>query len=669
MTGIDVRVDRAPASASRCRGARRGAAGALLAALVWCASGPASAQPTVTDPSLAVDVVATQLGAPTSIAFLGDGDALFLEKASGRVRRLLNGVVQPDPVLDVAVNNNNESGLLGIAINRESPPNVFLYYTEVDDPDGNGIPDAGTLLGNNVYRFTWNAQTAKLENKQLLLSLPVAANQSHNGGVLVLGPTPVASPTPQTGDGRPLFVVIGDTNRNGQLENNPAGPLPDDTGVIFRLQQDGSAAPGNPFTPYCSQTTAMTCPDGTGCPGGEVCVTQVARYYGYGVRNSFGLAIDPVTGALWETENGPGNYDEINRVNAGFNSGWVPIMGPDARSAAGVDNLFHMPGAGVTFSDPEFSWLSPVAVTGILFPHHSVLGPAYDAVALVGDFNNGQLYRFPLNAARDGFDLADIAGLEDLVADSAAERDLVRIGFGFGGITDLEQAPDGSIYIVSIRAGAIYRLRAAVAATPSVSPTVTPTVTPSLTPTPYTVSGILRYFVEDRPIPAATVDATGGAAMAFATGVDGVYSAAPLAQTDWALTPRKTGGTNLAISALDATFILQFVADPAMRPFSPVQLLACDTTADGGCTALDATRILQYVAGDTTPFAAASVCGSDWLFTPQPSEVPNQTASPPTLMNEMCEKGRITYTPLVGSAATQNYIGVIIGDVTGNWSP
>src|SRR5262249_26110200 len=157
----------------------------------------------------------------------------------------------------------------------------------------------------------------------------------------------------QVGDGSLLHVVIGDLNRNGQLQNFPNAAAPDDTSVILRVKQDGTPAPGNPFVPYCSITTSMTCPSGTGCPGGETCLTQVARYFAYGVRNSFGLTIDPVTGSLWDTENGENDYDEVNLVLPGFNSGWEQIMGPDSRDPQGLADLFNMPGGASAYSDPE----------------------------------------------------------------------------------------------------------------------------------------------------------------------------------------------------------------------------------------------------------------------------------------------------------------------------
>jgi glucose/arabinose dehydrogenase len=373
-------------------------------------------------------------------------------------------------VLDVNVNDDSERGLLGIAINGESPQKVFLYYTEASGSD------LGSPIANRVYRYEWNSGLGVLQSPQLILDLPLTSGPNHDGGVVLLGPPGEGS----VADGRLLYTVIGDLNRNGQLQNNAIGAAPDETSVIFRVEQDGTAAAGNPFVPYCSVTTSQQCPGGGGCPGGETCITQVARYYAYGVRNSFGLVLDPATGDLWDTENGPNSYDEINLVAPGFNSGWNDIMGPDALDPQGIGNLFHMPGAGVTYSDPEFSWFDTNAPTAIVFPVGSTLGAAYDDVALVGDSNNGNLYRFPLNALRDGFDFTAFPDLQDLVAGDVTEQNQVRLGQGFGAITDLEMGPDGNLYVVSIF-GAVYRISGG-----GPTPTVTPTgsSTPTSTPTP-----------------------------------------------------------------------------------------------------------------------------------------------------------------------------------------
>jgi aldose sugar dehydrogenase len=398
---------------------------------------PEAAGQVVTAPGLQVETFVAGLNRPTTMAFVSPQDVLVLQKDNGLVRLVRNRVLQAAPVLDFPVNNESERGLLGIAVSPTNPPRVFIYVTEAAADD---LPP----IANRVYSFTWNAGPGTLTNRQLVLDLPVLPGPNHDGGVLLLD-----------AEGR-LYAVIGDLNHGGQLQNNPGGVPPDDTSVIFRVNQDGTAAAGNPFTPWCSVTTTQTCTTSGDCPAGQSCRTQVARYYAYGVRNSFGLAIDPVTGALWDTENGPANYDEINLVAPGFNSGWNKIMGPDDRDPQDPADLFDMPGEGSTYSDPEFSWLATIAPTAILFPRG--LGPLYDNVAFVGDVNTGSLYSFPLNGTRTGFDLSGIAGLGDLVADDATERNAVRIGSLFGGITDLKEGPDGAVYVVTIGTGAIYRI-------------------------------------------------------------------------------------------------------------------------------------------------------------------------------------------------------------------
>lgn len=404
---------------------------------------PGGAQ-TTTDGTLAVNVIVSSgLDQPTSMAFLALNDFLVLEKATGRVRRVVNNVVQAGFALDLNVNSDSERGLLGIAIDQGSTPvHVFLYFTEASGADG------GTALANRVRRYDWNpgAGSGSLTNPQVVLDLPVTPGPNHDGGNLILD-----------SQGR-LYVIIGELNRNGQLQNNSGGAAPDDTGVILRVNQDGTAATGNPFTPYCSTTTATTCSSDANCPVGQTCRTQVARYFAYGIRNSFGIAFDPATGRLWQTENGPDVMDELNQVDAGMNSGWNQIMGPDALDPQGTADLFNMPGAGLTYSDPEFSWVDTIAVTGLVFPHATTWGAAYNNRVLVGDSNLGNIYVLPLNVARTGLDTTALpASVQDLVAQDQTEANLVRLGQGFGAVTDLEKGPDDNIYVVDI-GGRIIRI-------------------------------------------------------------------------------------------------------------------------------------------------------------------------------------------------------------------
>jgi glucose/arabinose dehydrogenase len=417
------------------------------------AAGTTARAQVVTDPDLNV-ITVVDFGAgleqPTTMKFVADDDFLVLEKATGRVRRVLNDTLQPGFALDVHVNSSSERGMLGIAAAPGTPLRVFLYYTEAAGADN------GPALANRVYRYDWDPSagpSGALTNPQLVLDLPVIPGPNHDGGVILIDSQGL------------LYAMIGDLNHNGQLQNNPPGLPPDDTGVIFRVNQDGTAAAGNPFTPYCSLTTTQTCTATPDCPVGQTCVTNVARYYAYGVRNGFGLEFDPVTSALWMSENGPDIMDELNRIDAGVNSGWNKIMGPDALDPQGTGDLWNMPNEGLTYSDPEFSWMDTNAVTGVVFPFGTTWGPAYNDKVLVGDSNIGNIYSFPLNGTRTGLEVPALPpALQDLVADNQTEANLVRLGQGFGAITDLEKGPDDDIYVIDI-SGRVFRIEGPVPVT------------------------------------------------------------------------------------------------------------------------------------------------------------------------------------------------------------
>lgn len=386
----------------------------LLSAIIACLCGTATAiaAPTVKDATLQVTRVVSGLSAPTTMAFIGLSDMLVLQKNDGKVRRVIGGVLQSNPVLDVNVDNQSERGLLGIALHPNFPASsfVYIYLTE----SSTSADSTGSAAANRVYRYTWNGSA--LTNPSLILELPATPGPNHDGGTIRFGP-----------DGK-LYVVIGDLNRNGQLQNNTAGAAPDDTSVVLRLNADGSTPADNPFF----------------AQGGNV-----ARYYAYGIRNSFGMAFDPATDKLWMTENGPSNFDEINLVEPGFNSGWNQIMGP----ASNTSNLFALPGS--RYSDPEFSWRSTVGPTAIVFLNSAQLGAQYQLDAFVGDVNNGNLYRFKPNGSRNGFVFGG-SGLADLVADDNSELNETIFGTGFDGITDIKVGPDGLLYVVSFGDGAIY---------------------------------------------------------------------------------------------------------------------------------------------------------------------------------------------------------------------
>jgi|SRR5215207_9479906 len=311
------------------RSLRRAIALALAAPLVFAGSAPAQA-PELVDRDLAVRVAASGLEQPVSMAFLGRNEMLVLEKASGKVKRVVGGQVT-DVVLDVAVNSASERGLLGIALHPRFRSNgfVYLFWSESRTGADSTNLDGVRLLGNRVDRYEWDGQRLEFDRAiARFRAFQADANQplrgNHDGGVLRFGP-----------DGK-LYVIVGDTGRRGQLQNLADGPFgpgnsddqfggpePDDahlTGLILRLNDDGSAPRDNPFF-----RTGRSM-------GGEV-GANIQKLYAYGLRNSFGMAFDPRSGDLWEQENGDDSYSELNRVEPGMNSGWVQIMGRPRGSA------------------------------------------------------------------------------------------------------------------------------------------------------------------------------------------------------------------------------------------------------------------------------------------------------------------------------------------------
>jgi glucose/arabinose dehydrogenase len=445
--------------------------------------------PTMLHPSLGVRPVVTGLVAPTSIAFLGTNDLLALEKASGRVLRVTSGAVS-GVALDLAVNSASERGLLGVALHPRFPvtPFVYLYWTE----SSTGVDSAALadvpVLGNRIDRFTWNGSTLAFDRNMIKLRAfqadpgqPLRGN--HNGGVIRFGP-----------DGK-LYIIIGDNGRRGQMQNLPqgwnpggpddqfGGPEPDDahlTGVIIRLNDDGTTPSDNPFR-------------AAGAAIGGQAGANIQKVFAYGIRNSFGMAFDPVSGALWEQENGDDTFDELNRVEPGMNGGWIQIMGPVDRVAQfksievnefgrnlqqirwppsniadtpgeALSRLFKLPGS--RYSDPEFSWKYAVPPAGIGFLSSRALGPQFEGDLFVGAATpltaGGYLFRFNLTGNRQKI-ATDDPRLEDRVADNTTKHDITEsesllIGRDFGVLTDIQTGPNGNLFVVSISTGTIYEI-------------------------------------------------------------------------------------------------------------------------------------------------------------------------------------------------------------------
>ncbi|MEW6043727.1 MAG: PQQ-dependent sugar dehydrogenase [Thermoproteota archaeon] len=365
---------------------------------------PAFAETQIFDENLVLEVYVKNIPENPTSMTFVGEDILVLQRYNGQVRLIRDGVLQDKPVLDVAVARDGERGMLGITSVGNT---VYVYFTAAGS-------DNGKAIENRIYKYEWNGEL--LVNPILMKTLP-SDNYYHNGGAM-------------TNFGGQVYAVIGDNGNYGRLQNRPFD-WKNDTSVILRVDPPGP-------------------------------------YYAMGIRNSFGLAVDPFTGNLWDTENGDDNNDEINLVPENFNSGWIEIMGP----AKNQSQINALPKYGdFVYSDPEFTWEKPVAPTAISFVKSEHLKDYQDSI-FVGDCNTGNLYRFKLNADRTGF-VFDAPELADNVLNADDPSTEIVFGTGFGCLTDIEVGPDGFIYIVSLSEERIYRiLPRAVAQTDEASTTV-----------------------------------------------------------------------------------------------------------------------------------------------------------------------------------------------------
>jgi glucose/arabinose dehydrogenase len=310
---------------------------------------------------------------PVALAFAPDGRLFYNELRTGRVRVVEDGRLADEPFASLQVVNlsgYSEHGLLGLALDPDFASNhyVYVFYSE---PDKDGNP-----LRQRLVRFT-EVDGVGQDMTVILDDLPIGAVCCHNGGRIAFGP-----------DGK-LYVSIGDTQES-DLSQNPESLA----GKILRINPDGSIPDDNPF------------------PESPV--------YALGIRNSFGLAFHPVTGALFIDETGPAGFDELDIIQPGGNYGW-----PVAKGIAGLSQ----------YIDPI--WTSgPVSVTptGMAFYTGDLL-PIPKNDLLRCSYNSGKLEHVKMAPSFDHIDEIEDTGL-------ACSLD-VTVG------------PDGALYFST--ANTIYR--------------------------------------------------------------------------------------------------------------------------------------------------------------------------------------------------------------------
>jgi glucose/arabinose dehydrogenase/plastocyanin len=373
-----------------------------------------------------VSEFSTPIGFATAIAFLGPDDILVLNRDEEIVRRIVNGQMLDEPVLDLRNTTRVNGCMCDIAIlqnDNNGTSYAFVYYIQEEVADD----DKTKPVNNSVYRY--DITNGKFTNPKLIftVSTPTLRESIHNGGKLMVGPDNNIYLT--TGD----FQSPQGRSRTG-AQNIKNVSLPDGSGGILRFTPDGEAVDGG----LLGDTHPLD------------------KYYAYGIRNSFGLDYDPFTGNIWMTDNGPARYDELNIVMPGFNGGWRQIMGMSSTypRALNLTDLEFFNGTG-KYYEPIFEWYITVGVTDLVFVPSDKLGKEYEGNLFVGDINSGYIYRFLLNQSRTGLLLN--GSLYDGVADNQLQMLEAVFAKIRGGITDLEIGPDGLVYIVSA-SGRIMRL-------------------------------------------------------------------------------------------------------------------------------------------------------------------------------------------------------------------
>ena len=361
----------------------------------------------------------TGLQFPTTMTFIGE-DLLVLEKNSGKVIHIKNGKIigeaaQLNPKIRLY-----EDGLLGIASDGSQ---VFITITEETDKktldelylqnpvfivneSSLQLPEFGVNILLKLYKYDWDGQ--KLINPVLIKIFPGHTDADHLGGAMTVDSK------------NNLYLIIGEEGplQYENLYENRINGIPIDGSIIFQLNTQ----------------------------------TLESDIYAIGIKNSFGIEIDKKTENVWFAEVSTKAFDEINLAMPKMNSGHNKISGP--LNNFPEKSIPKIP--GFEYDDPKFSWEWVVTPTGIFFPNSTIYGDLNNSL-LIGDWNNGFVYELKLNDSRDGFIFSNPKHEDNVLNVGDGFHDVV-FGTGFGGITDIEQGPDGILYLLSIQKGSIFKL-------------------------------------------------------------------------------------------------------------------------------------------------------------------------------------------------------------------
>ena len=438
----------------------------------------------IKDPDLKAKLVVKGLNRPTSMIFLSQ-DEILVAQQLGKVQRIVGKDISQSPelnrsskvnstALDITsiINSTGERGLLGIESSRvkqtdkngnyDNDLKIYLIFTRnVSDIHLNNTncmlkkcESTGRFV-NSVYEYEF--RDGKLVNPKLLFDLPLYSNDSiqHIGGAFTF----------DRADNR-IYVTSGDGRGCEYSDCNYKN--------VYLLDSSGTKEVGGIYDFLTKDVQG----------GYKVTSRENYSQFAYGIRNSFGLEFDPVTGNLWDTENGPTFGDELNLVKRGFNSGWPLVQGiwPIKNNSEiannpppGLPKGYFLPESSdledtlgtiidfdaiKNYSEPEFTWNHSVGVTSIKFFNSDKLGKKYENGMFVGTYK-GDIYYFDMDKERNGLLLK--GQLKDKVANNDHELRQAMFSQGLSsgiGVTDLEIGPDGYLYVLSYSTygGAIFKI-------------------------------------------------------------------------------------------------------------------------------------------------------------------------------------------------------------------
>ena len=340
---------------------------------------------------LEVQTVASGLVHPWSLAFLPDGRMLVTERP-GRMR-LVTHEGQLSPPLEGVPEAfaSGQGGLLDVVLDRSYAQNKTIYFCFAERAGGGGR--------TAVARATLNDGNGRLDDVKIIFRQEGPLSSGNHYGCRIV----------QASDGN-LFVTLGEHFSYRDEAQNLGNHL----GKLIRITPDGAAPVDNPFVGRADAKPEI---------------------WSYGHRNEQGLAINPVSGDLWEIEHGPRGGDEVNIIGKGKNYGW-PVIG------YGIDYSgakIHDSTSKAGMEQPVKYWVPSIAPSGMTF-YTAKLFPKWTGSLFTGALVGKMLVRLQLNGNT-------VAGEERLLQ-NLNER-----------IRDVRQGPDGALWLLTDNsAGRILRV-------------------------------------------------------------------------------------------------------------------------------------------------------------------------------------------------------------------